>query len=339
MQRVRDHVGLPCAQAAPAVQDGNREGLGLRFLPRGLVVEGPELGDDLLHSIDELRMLQSEAQVSAVADSIQRRADDGSTCGQPRLVGLPDRISVRVEDVREEVRKETALGVTNTGNVGDHPARGTRTDRADDRVQACLREVRPVRLDPNPVVAQEHDGFLACTMHLIDECFHAARDEPVLERDPVEKRLGRRSEGRVVVALVDEIFRGQRVAHLGFECFQCGDGDGSAIAEPVDETFLGVLTVDEREVIEEGRESDDVDLRMVPQPRLEALPDVVPSLGMPHVERHLLLPRRVALPTVGEVVVHLGRIPELHGQEPDRVDVPCAGIVDLDDVLPDQAPA
>ena len=75
-------------------------------------------------------------------------------------------------------------------------------------------------------------------------------------------------KGGVVIAVVHDIFRPQRIAILLLELFQRLDGYGSAIAEPVYELFLPVGAKYQRKMIEEGGKSHDIGIRVIDQPLL-----------------------------------------------------------------------
>ena len=326
-QGVRDHMRHPGAQAAPGVDDRDLEAGGQRTQPRGALVDGAELRDDLLDAVDEIGVLHGQGQVAAVADPVQGGAHDGAPGLQPAAVGLGDGIAPRVEDIGEEVRQEPALGVAHVRDVGDHPAGRPRSDRADDGVQAGGGEVLAVGLGADPVVAQEHHRLLALGVDGVGQLAHPGAHEALLEVDPVAEGAGGDPEGGVVVAGVDEVLGGQAVAVLLLEGLQCGDAHRGGVAEPVDEALGGVGAVDEGEVVEEGGEADHVHLGVLREPGAQVGAHVGPRGLVAHVEGLLLDARGVLVPAVGEVVVHLGRVPGLDRQEADGVDVPGEGLV------------
>ena len=208
-----------------------------------------------------------------------------------------------------------------TRDVGDHPAGGGRSHRADHGVQTGGGEELTIGLGANPVVPEEHHRLAALVMADLDESTHSVSHEAVDEVDPRQEKLGGRAEGRVVIAGVDEVLRVDLPAGLGLEGFHERYRNARGVAEPVDELLLGLLIEVEGEMVEEGRETDDVDLWVGVEPLGQGLLDVIPGGRVHDVERMLLAASGIVLPVIRRVVVHLGGVPQLGCQECDGVDV------------------
>ncbi len=67
------------------------------------------------------------------------------------------------------------------------------------------------------MIAQKHHGFLAIAVHDVHKLLCELRDFDLLKFDKVPKFFGRHAERRVVVALVNDIFRAEWITCPFFE--------------------------------------------------------------------------------------------------------------------------
>ena len=120
-----------------------------------------ELVGDVGHRIHELRELGRQRQVAAVAHAADRRTQDRAAGLAPVVKTLDARIVALVERVGEEIRQETAFGVLDARNIGDHAGGGAIADGTDHGIQTELVESILVRFGADPLVAEEHHRLFA----------------------------------------------------------------------------------------------------------------------------------------------------------------------------------
>ena len=314
-QRVGDRVGHPRTHLAPAVQDRHVEHAAGR-LAVGAVVDVAELVGDVGDGIDELRELRGQRQVSAVAHAGDRGTQDGTTGLAPVVPCLDARVVALVERVGEEIRQETTLRVLHARDVRDHAGRGAVTDRTDDSIQAQILETILVRLGTDPLVTQEHHRFLAGGVGHVGELLDIGANETGEEVDPVALGLARHAPRGVIGAAIYEVFGTQAVAVLLLEVVERGRAHGAGASEPVHDLLALLLVEQQRELVEERRETHDIHLRVVLEPLLERVEHELARRRVVDIERNLVL---LVAPPVRQVVVHLDRIPDDVREERDRV--------------------
>ena len=211
-----------------------------------------------------------------------------------------------MESIGEEVGQETALGVLDAGNVGDQAQRAAVADAADDGIDAGFLKFRHERLTADPMVAQEHHGFLAVFVDDVGHFFHQTGHLTALECLKVLVLLAGYAVLVIVVALVDDELRAELVADFFLELLQNVGADGSRVAVPVNVLFTAQFIKDEREQVEKRRETNNIYIRMA----FEVLPQtahrVGVGLGLAHVERDLVFD---ILPVVDDGVVHVHGVP------------------------------
>ena len=217
-----------------------------------------------------------------------------------------------MEGVGEEVGQEAALGVFHAGDVADEPQGAAVAHAAHHRVQPDGGELRHVGLGADPVVAQEHHGFLAQLVgdvhHLLGQLCHLAP----LEGHEVLELLAGHTVLVVVVALVDDVLRAELIAHFFLKLLQDVGGHGGRIAEPVHILFALQLIKHQRELKEEGGVADHVHVGVLRDVLAQALHGELVGLGLAHVEGDLVLK---VLPVVGHRVVHVHGVPDEVGQK------------------------
>ena len=150
------------------------------------------------------------------------------------------------------------------------------------------------------------------------------------EVDPVALGFSGHAPCGVVGTAVHEVLRAQAVAILGFEIIQRTRAYGAGATEPVDHLFATLGIEQERELVEERGETHHIHLRAVLQPLLERIEHELAGGRMVDVERNLVF---LVSPIIGQVVVHLDRVPDDVGQETHRVLMPCGNAAHMHGVL------
>ena len=314
-QRVRHGERHPRTHPAPRVQNRHVQLTLGRHVVRA-VMDVAELVRDVRDGVHELRELRGQGQVAAVAHAGDRGPEDRAAGFAPVVEPLDARVVALIERVREEVRQETALRVFDAGNVRDHAGRGAVADRTHHRIQAQLVEPVLVGFSADPLVAQEHHRLLAGRMghvrQLLDVLAHEARQEV----DPVALGLSGHTPCAVVGATIHKVLRTQTISIFLLEVVQGTRAHGAGTAEPVDHLFATLGVEQQCELVEERGETHHISLRAVLQPPRERVEHELSGGGMVDVERDLVL---LVAPVVGQMVVHLDRIPDDVGQERNRV--------------------
>ena len=268
------------------------------------------------HRVHELRELGGQGEVAAVAHAADRRAQDRAAGLAPVVEAFDARIVALVERVGEEVRQEAAFGVLDARNIGDHAGGGAVADGTDHGVQAEFVESVLVRFGADPLVAEEHHRLFAGGVGHVGELLDVFAHEAGEEVDPVALGFSGHAPCGVVGTAVHEVLRAQAVAILGFEIIQRTRAYGAGATKPVDDLFAALFIEQERELVEERGESHHIGLRAVLKPLLERVEHELAGGRMVDVERDLVF---LVAPVVGQMVVHLDRVPDDVGQETHRV--------------------
>jgi len=211
-----------------------------------------------------------------------------------------------VEGIGEEVGQETALGVFHAGDVADEPQGAAVAHAAHHRVQPDGGELRHVGLGADPVVAKEHHGFLAQLVGDVHHFLGQLRYLATLESHKVLELLAGHTVLVVVVALVDDEFRAELVAHFLLELLQDVGADRGGIAVPVHILLPLELVEHQGELMEEGGVADDVHIGVLRDILAQALHGELVSFGLTYIEGDLMFK---VLPVVGHRVVHMYGIP------------------------------
>ena len=305
----------PGAHLAPGIQNRHVE-LTFGGHPTGAVVDVAEFVGDMGHRVHELRELGGQGEVATVAHTADRRTQDRAAGLTPVVEAFDARVVALVERVGEEVRQEASFRVFDARNVRDHAGGGAVSDGADDRIQTQLFEPVLIRFGTDPLVAKEHHGFLACRVRHVGKPLDVLAHESGEEVNPVALRLAGHAPRGVVGTAIHEILRTQTVTVLLLEIVQCARAHGAGATEPVDHLFATLGIEQERELVEERGETHHIHLRAVLQPLLERIEHELAGGRMVDVERNLVF---LVSPIIGQVVVHLDRVPDDVGQETHRV--------------------
>lgn len=191
-----------------------------------------------------------------------------------------------------------------------------------------VRKGIPVRLAPDPVVAQKHHRFLAVLVADIDELPYRLAHEFADEAHVFAELFLRAAEGAVITAPVHEILRAEPDPRLLFESVHEHGIGGLRIAEPLDEFFFAQLVENEGELIEEGGETHHVGVGVFLAPPAHMFLDIFPRVRIGGVVSELLLAR----PVVGQIIVDLHGVPCDARHEGNGVFVHAHGVFHRDDV-------
>ena len=158
-------------------------------------------------------------------------------------------------------------------------------------------------------------------MNLANQLTRLLGDSLGSEIDPVFEDRSGSAERTVVPATVNEILGGQRVAVFLFKFFHCRDRNRGGVAEPIDVAFTASGIKGQSEVIEEGRETNHIHLGVGLKPDRQGILDMLPGARECHIEGTFFDAPFLKRPVIRQIVVHLGRIPNLHCEEAHGVDV------------------
>ena len=106
----------PGAHFSPAVQNGHTL-YTVRCGSLDIVVEHTEFLADFLDILHKIRKFQSQLQITAVSNSLDRAPQDGSSCSHPVYFCLFYRIPALMEGIREKVRQKSSLCIFYMFNI------------------------------------------------------------------------------------------------------------------------------------------------------------------------------------------------------------------------------
>ena len=230
-----------------------------------------------------------------------------------------------MEGIREEIGQQPCFRIGNPFDVADQPQGGAISHASHHRVQAHIAKFLHKGFGADPVVAQEHHSFFAAFMGNIGHFFYDFCNFPALESLEILKFPGWDAVLVVVIALVNDVFGAERVAHFTFELLQDIRTDGCGIAVPIHVFFTGQFIEYEGELMEKCGEAEDIYIRVLLNEPAQAFHGKCVGLGLAYVKGDLVLH---ILPVVDHRVVHMNRIPHDVSQEADRIIVEGDGVKD-----------
>ena len=134
IDRVMYLVRHPSSLTTPAVENRHLERCYIGCGSLHVLVNLTELGHNMLNLIDEARPAVCELQIAAVADTIEWGTKKCASRLSPVISRFADRIPTLTEYIREEIRKQSALGILHTLDIGNHPKRDAASDRSHYRI-------------------------------------------------------------------------------------------------------------------------------------------------------------------------------------------------------------
>ena len=97
------HMASPASNFTPAVQHS--------YFPHAIrnrslcvLIQLAELVAHILYIIQKFRKIQSQLQISTIADPVNRFSQNGTSCGNPVLLCLLHRVSAVTKSIGEKVR-------------------------------------------------------------------------------------------------------------------------------------------------------------------------------------------------------------------------------------------
>ena len=314
---MRHHIGMPAAQRSPVIEYGYLQSA-VWCLFMDDIINLTEFLTYLFDVFHKFRELVGKAWITAITDTVDWLAHDGTSGTQPVVHRFDDRIISFMEGIREEIRKESSFMIFHTGYIGNQTKGCTAADTADHGIQTDGRKICAIRLGTDPVITEKHHCFLAGFMHQIHQLFCSFAYEALCKIDIITVFLCRNTERGVIITVLDKYLRTQAIAQLLFECQYRFCRYAGTIAAPVNEFFLRMLIENQREVIEEGCESYDITALVffLLQPVFQIFHNIVPAVGLAYIKRYFM---RLVTPVIGDVIIHLRRIPEDIGQKADGI--------------------
>ncbi len=311
---VMHHMAAPCAHLSPAVQHCDLFHT-IRHTALNIVIQLPELVADRFHIIHKFREIQRKLQISAIADPVDRLAQDRPPGRNPVNLCLLHRISALMEGVREKVRQKSSLTVGYSLDIADQAQSGAVPHAPHDSVQTHFLEFLHKRLRPDPVVSQKHHGLLAVFMGDVHHFLHDLPHFPPLESLEVLEFLRRNSVLVIIVALVNNIFRPERIPRLLLKLFQNIRANGSGISIPVHVFLPRQLIKYQRELVKKRGKAQYIYIGMLLNKLTQPLQRIGVCLGLTHIKGNLMLH---VLPLIYHCIVHMHGIPhniseEAHG--------------------------
>ena len=156
-----------------------------------------------------------------------------------------------MEGIREKVRKETSFCIFYILDIAEQTQSRTISDTSNNSVQSDGCKLVHKRLHADPVIPHEHHGFFAVFMDNVYHLFGKFRNFSSLESLEILEFFGRNTVCIVHIALVDNVFRTERIAHFFFELLKDIWADRCGVAEPVYVFFSCKLIKDQCELMEE----------------------------------------------------------------------------------------
>ena len=316
IDRVMYLVRHPSSLTTPTVENRHLERCYIGCGSLHVLVNLSELGHDMLNLIDEARPVVCELQIAAVADTIEWGTKQRTPRLPPVVPCLSDRINALAEDIREEIRKQSSLGILHAPDIGNHPKRDAASDRADDRIEADPRKVLPIWLCADPVIAEEHHRFLTIGMNDINELLCQRTDLNLLELDKITEFLAWYAEHTIMIALIHDKLRTEPVACPLLEFLQDIWTDTRTVTEPLDELLSLLVIEGQCELMKEGRESNDIDIWILLAPLFQLIFYILLCLRLTYIIRQLM--RRI-LPVIRDGIIHMHWVPDQKSKEADRI--------------------
>ena len=211
-----------------------------------------------------------------------------------------------MEGIREEIRQKPSFRIFYALDITDQTKGGTVSYASYHCIQSHGLKFLHERFCADPVISQKHHGFLAAFMadirHFPDYLSHLSS----LEGLEILIFFGRNAILVVIIPLIDNILRSERVSHLFFKLLQNVGTDRSRISIPVHILFPGQLVKDQGKLMEERGKTQYIYIRMLLNKPAQPYHGIGMSLGLSYVKGDLMLH---ILPLIDHRIVHMHRIP------------------------------
>ena len=111
---MRHHIGMPAAQRSPVIEYGYLQSA-VWCLLMDDIINLTEFLTYLFDVFHKFRELVGKAWITAITDTVDWLAHDGTSGTQPVVHRFDDRIISFMEGIREEIRKESSFMIFHTG--------------------------------------------------------------------------------------------------------------------------------------------------------------------------------------------------------------------------------
>ncbi|CDD87270.1 unknown [Blautia obeum CAG:39] len=221
-----------------------------------------------------------------------------------------------MEGIREKVRKETSFCIFYILDIAEQTQSRTISDTSNDSIQSDGCKLIHKRLHANPVIAHEHHSFFTIFMDNVYHLFGKLRNFSSLKSLEIFEFFGRNTVCIVHVALVDNVFRTERIAHFFFKLFEDIWADRCGVAEPVYVFFSRKLIKDQGKLVKKCRKTYYIHILMRIKETAETLQGMRSCLWLTHIKSDL---RLHVLPVIYNCIIHMYRVPHDICQEADGI--------------------
>ena len=309
-------VGHPSPDIAPAVQNTHLERSRIGPGSLHILMDLPEFLYHPADLVDKARPLRCQLQITAVSDPIQRGAQNSPSGLEPVVLGLPDGISPFRKHIREEIGQQTSFSVFDSLYIRNHPQSHPVSHGTYHGIQADAVKIFSIGLRADPVIPQEHHGFLAVTMHNVHQFFGQLTHFDLLELHEIPELFGGHPENGIMIALIHDILGTERIPRPFFKLLQNIGTDAGAVAKPLHKFFPLLVVKGQGELVKKGGKTHHIHMGILLAPFPQFLFDISLGLGLAHIKGKLM--GRV-LPVVGDKIVHMYRVPDQKSQETHRI--------------------
>ena len=166
------------------------------------------------------------------------------------------------------------------------------------------------------MIAQEHHGLSAAFMTDIHHFLSYLGHFPSLESLEILEFPGRNAVLVIVIALIDDIFRTERIACFLFKLLQDIRAYRCGIAIPVHVLFSRQFVEHQGELVEKGGEPEHINIRMILNELPQTLHRIFMGFRLSHIKGDLMLH---ILPVIYNGIVHVNRIPHNISKKAHRI--------------------
>ena len=221
-----------------------------------------------------------------------------------------------MEGIREEIRKETSLGIFDTRNITDQTKRRSISHGTYHSIQTYGLKLIHKRLHADPVIAKEHHSFFSILMHDIHKLFCKLRNFSSLECGKIHEFLGRNPVRVIHVPLINDKFRTELITYFLFKLLQNIRTYRCRITIPVYIFLSCQLVKDQCELMEKCRETNHIHIRMALQEFSQTFLGVFFCLRLTDIKCDLFFH---TLPVISHRIIHMNRIPHNISQKTYRI--------------------